>query len=131
MAEKTRLWELLGKSVRWEEVVRHAPKIVEAARVLYETNRQRQQRSANPSSPPPGPDPAAGLKTRLDDLEAQVRRLQDNETQQAALVADMAKQLEAVTTSLEALAARATLLLWVSGAALLLGLAGVVLALLR
>lgn len=131
MAEKGKIWELLGKSVRWEEVVRHAPKIVEAARVLYESNRQRQQRSADPSGPPPGPDPAAALKTRLADLEAQVRRLQENETQQAALVSDMAKQLEAVTKSLETLAVRTTLLLWVSVAALLLGLTGVILALLR
>ncbi|HEX7182236.1 MAG TPA: hypothetical protein VF756_10360 [Thermoanaerobaculia bacterium] len=131
MAEKGKIWELLGKSVRWEEVVRHAPKIVEAARVLYESNRQRQQRSAEPSRPSHGPDPAAALKTRLADLEAQVRRLQENETQQAALVSDMAKQLEAVTKSLEALIKRTTLFFWVSGAALLLGLTGVILALLR
>ena len=41
MAERGKIWEVLGKSVKWEEVVRHAPKIVEAARVLYETNHQK------------------------------------------------------------------------------------------
>src|SRR5687767_9266419 len=99
MAEKGKIWELLGRSVRWEEVVRHAPKIVEAARVLYETNRQRHQRSPESAGSRPGPDPASGLTARVADLELEVGRLQENEARQAALVADMAKQLEVLTQS--------------------------------
>ncbi|HEX6861930.1 MAG TPA: hypothetical protein VF414_03885, partial [Thermoanaerobaculia bacterium] len=64
MAERGNIWELLGKSVKWEEVVRHGPKIVEAARILYETSKQRQQRSGGSAS---GSDLNAG---RLADLEA-------------------------------------------------------------
>ncbi|HWM91927.1 MAG TPA: hypothetical protein VN493_14270 [Thermoanaerobaculia bacterium] len=139
MADKGKIWELLGRSVRWEEVVRHAPKIVEAARVLYETNRQRQQRSPDStgssagSSPgsSAGPDSTAGLKTRLADLEFQIGRLQENETRQAALVTDMAKQLEALTQSVDALAARMQLLLWLGGGALVVGLVALVLSLIR
>jgi hypothetical protein len=131
MAERSKIWELLGRSVRWDEVVRHAPQIVEAARVLYETNRQRRPRSADAAGSSPGPDPAAGLKSHLADLEVEVRRLQENETQQAALVTDMAKQLEALTRSADALAARVQLLHWLGGGALVVGLVALVLSLLR
>lgn len=130
MAERGKIWELLGKSVKWEEVVRHAPKIVEAARVLYETNRQRQPRPAG-SGGSAGPDPASGLKTSLADLEAQVSRLQDNESQQAALVSDIAKQLDALTGSVDALASRVQMLLWLAAGGLVAGLAALVLALVR
>lgn len=130
MAERGKIWEVLGKSVKWEEVVRHAPKIVEAARVLYETNRQRQPRPAG-SGGFAGPDPTSGLKTSLADLEAQVSRLQDNESQQAALVSDIAKQLGALTGSVDALASRVQMLLWLAVGGLVAGLAALVLALVR
>jgi hypothetical protein len=125
MADKSNIWELLGKSVKWEEVVRHGPKIVEAARILYETSKQRQQRSGGSA---PGPDVNA---SRLADLEAEVRRLQENETQQAALVTDIANQLESLTRSVDALASRVQLLLWLGGGALVVSLAALVLSLIR
>src|ERR1041384_7348972 len=101
MADKGNVWwELLGKSVKWEDVVRHGPKIVEAARILYETSKQRQQRPGGPAS---GSDVSA---SHLADLEAEVRRLQENETQQAALVTDIANQLESLTRSVDDLGAR-------------------------
>jgi hypothetical protein len=125
MAERGNIWELLGKSVKWEEVVRHGPKIVEAARILYETSKQRQQRSAGSAS---GPDLNAG---RLADLEAEVRRLQENETQQAALVTDIANQLESLTRSVDALGSRVQTLLWLGGGALVVSLAALALSLVR
>lgn len=127
MAERGNIWEMLGKSVKWEDVVRHGPKIVEAARVLYETNRQRRPRPAGSSEP----DTNSGMKTSLADLEAQVHRLQDNESQQAALVNDIARQLNDLTGSVDALASRVQTLLWLSGAALVAGLAALVLSLAR
>jgi hypothetical protein len=130
MAERGKIWEVLGKSVKWEEVVRHAPKIVEAARILYETNRQRQPRPAG-SGGSGGPDTTSDLKTRLADLEAQVSSLQDNESQQAALVSDIARQLDALTGSVDALASRVQRLLWLAVGGLVAGLAALVLALAR
>ena len=129
MAERDKIWEVLGKSVKWEDVVRHAPKIVEAARVLYE-NRQRQSRPAA-SGGSAGPDSTSDLKTRLADLEAQVSSLQDNEGQQAALVSDIARQLNALTGSVDALASRVQMLLWLAAGGLVAGLAALVLALVR
>jgi hypothetical protein len=129
MAEKGRIWDILGRSVRWDEVMRHAPEIVGTARTLYEKNRQRQQQQRPGPEPRPGPDPTPGLTARLAELEGQVRRLQDNEAQQSALVADMAKQLDALTGSVDALAHRVQILLWISGAALAAGIAALVAAL--
>lgn len=133
MAERDKIWEVLGKSVKWEDVVRHAPKIVEAARVLYETSRQRQPRPAGSGSSAgaAGADPASDLTTRLADLEAQVGSLQDNEGQQAALVSDIARQLDALTGSVDALASRVQMLLWLAAGGLVAGLAALVLALVR
>lgn len=133
MAEKRRLWEILGKSVRWDEVMQHAPQIVDVARGLYEKNRQRQQqRPERPESRPgSGPDPTAGLTARLADLEGQVRRLQENEIQQSALVADMAKQLDGIAGGFDALARRSQLLLWVSGSALVAAIAAIAAALIK
>jgi len=130
MAEKGRLWEILGRSVRWDEVMQHAPQIVDVARSLYEKNRQRQQQRPE-SRPGPGPDPTAGLTARLADLEGQVRRLQENEIQQSALITDMAKQLDGMAGGVDALARRVHLLLWVSGAALVAGIAALVEALVK
>lgn len=131
MADKSKIWELLGRSVKWEEVVRHGPKIVEAARILYETSRQRQQHS--PGSPgsagsAAGPD----LNARhLADLDNRIRRLEENETEQAALVTDIANQLETLTRSVDALGARVQLLLWLGGGALVVSLAALALSLAR
>lgn len=130
MADKGKIWwELLGRSVKWEEVVRHGPKIVEAARILYETSRQRQQHS--PGSPgstgsASGPDPG-----RLSEMDKRVRRLEENETEQAALVTDIANQLETLTRSVDALGARVQMLLWLGGGALVVGLAALALTLAR
>lgn len=129
MADKTKIWELLGRSVKWEEVVRHGPKIVEAARILYESNRQRQQQqSTGPAGSAPGPDvnPA-----RLADLDNRIRRLEENETEQAALVTDIANQLDNLTRSVHSLAGRVQLLLWLGGGALVVSLAALVLSLAR
>jgi hypothetical protein len=128
MAEKGRLWEILGRSVRWDEVMQHAPQIVDVARGLYEKNRQRQQQRSESRS---GPDPTAGLTARLADLEGQVRRLQENEIQQSALITDMAKQLDGMAGGVDALARRVQLLLWVSSAALVAGIAALVEALVK
>ena len=125
MADKSNIWELLGKSVKWEEVVRHGPKIVEAARILYETSKQRQQRSGGPA---PGPEASSG---RLADLEADVRRLQENEIEQAGLVADIASQLESLTRSVDALGSRVQTLFWLSGGALVVSLAALAVSLFR
>jgi hypothetical protein len=128
MADTSKIWELLGRSVKWEEVVRHGPKIVEAARILYESSRQRQQQSPGSAGSAAGPD----LNARhLAELELHVRRLEENETQQAALVTDIANQLETLTRSVDALGARVQLLLWLGGGALVVGLAALALTLAR
>jgi hypothetical protein len=128
MADKSKIWELLGRSVKWEEVVRHGPKIVEAARILYESNRQRQQQqstgAAGAAGTAPGPDPG-----RLADLDKRIRRLEENETEQAALVTDIANQLESLTRSVDALASRVQLAVWLGGGALVVGLAALALSL--
>jgi len=128
MADKGNIWELLGKSVKWEDVVRHGPKIVEAARVLYENSKQRQRQSPGSPGPAPGPEASSG---RLADLEADIRRLQENEIEQAGLVADIASQLESLTRSVDALGSRVQTLLWLSGGALVAALAALALSLLR
>jgi uncharacterized coiled-coil protein SlyX len=125
MAEKGRLWEILGRSVRWDEVMRHAPQIVGVARGLYEKNRQRQQQRPE-SGPGPGPDSTAGTTARLADLEARLAVFQENEIRQSALIADMAKQLEDLAGGVDGLARRVRIVLWVSGAALAAGIAALV-----
>ena len=127
MADKSKIWELLGRSVKWDEVVRHGPKIVEAARILYETSRQRQQQAPGATAgSASGPDPR-----HLADLDNRVRRLEENETEQAALVTDIANQLETLTRSVDALGSRVQMLLWLGGGALVVGLAALALALAR
>lgn len=128
MADKSKIWELLGRSVKWEEVVRHGPKIVEAARILYETSRQRQQPSSGATGSAPGAEPSS---RHLAELDNRVRRLEENETEQAALVTDIANQLETLTRSVDALGARVQMLLWLGGGALVVGLAALALSLAR
>jgi|SRR5215218_4405306 len=129
MADKSKIWELLGRSVKWDEVVRHGPKIVEAARILYETSQQRQQ---PPSSGATGSSSGPDLSSRhLAEMDNRVRRLEENETEQAALVTDIANQLESLTRSVDALGSRVQMLLWLGGGALVVSLAALPLALAR
>ena len=82
--------------IPWRLLVDHAPIIVEAARRLYVSSR---------------PAPLAGrpgerTTVTLDSLERAVEQLEARDAQQAELVAELAKQVQEMTTALEALRAR-------------------------
>lgn len=98
----------------WMTLLLHAPTVVEAARKLYETARR-----------PPAPiAPGAPVVTQVESLRQAVDALAEREVQHAAVLADLARQVEA-------LRARLVLALLAAATAVTLALAAVGLAVWR
>ena len=79
----------------WRLLVEHAPTIVDAARRLYVGSRRA-----------PGRSPSSERAVTLDALRRAVEQLEAREVQHAAVLEELAKQVQDVTTALEVLRAR-------------------------
>ena len=117
------MWMWALRKVPWRTLLRHTPTIVEAARSYYTATRRTaaEHESERDRSTPAGVD---GLRRAVD-------RLEEREVQQAAIVADLAKQVAEMATAVEVLRARLTIALWGAGIALALAGLGLVVALVR
>ncbi|HEX5814405.1 MAG TPA: hypothetical protein VF010_03700 [Methylomirabilota bacterium] len=100
----------------WMTLLLHAPTVVEAARKLYETARR-------PPAPSPLP-PGAPVAAQIESLRQAVDALVEREVQHAAVLADLARQVEV-------LRARLVLALLAAATAVALALAAVGLAVWR
>ena len=107
------LWAWALRKMPWKTLLMHAPTLVDAARHLYATTRTP---ADTPPSRPRASDGIERLQRAMEELEARER-------QQAALVADLAKQMEALATALDVLRARVLLALGGAGIALVVALA--------
>jgi hypothetical protein len=105
--------------ISWRLLIDHAPTIVDAARRLYASSRPAPLRG------PPGDRTTASLES----LQRAVEELEAREAQHAELVAELAKQVQDMTTALQVLRARVRWA-WL-GAALALGVAVLTALLLR
>jgi hypothetical protein len=114
------MWMWALRKVPWRTLLRHTPTIVEAARTYYTA-------SARKTAPDPERPTAGGI----DGLRRTVERLEERELQQAAIVADLARELAALAAAVEVLSVRLTLALWAAGIAGLLALVSLVVALVR
>jgi len=108
------MWALT--KVPWKTILVHGPAIVDAARKYYATTRPPDERD----------EPR---DTSADGLRRAVKRLEEREVQQAALFADLAKQVQDMATVLEALRTRLVLALWGAGLAVVIAVVALVLAL--
>ena len=98
----------------WTTILLHGPTIVEAARKLYETARR----------PPPPSGPASGdpLKAEIASLRQVVETLTEQGVQHAALLADLAREVEHMRRRLTLALTGAALALALSLLSLLLAL---------
>jgi hypothetical protein len=108
------IWAL--RQVPWRTIIRHAPTIVETARAYYSSTR----RTADETDP----RTVRGVEA----LHRAVARLEEREVDQAALVADLAKQVANLTNAVGVLRARVLLALWGALLALVVGIVAVVAA---
>jgi hypothetical protein len=115
------MWMWALRTVPWRTILRHAPTIVEAARGYYAAT----QRTVDEREPD---RPSAGGP---DGLRRAVERLEQREVEQAALVADLAKQVAAMTTALEVLRVRLIFALWGAALGAVVALLSIVLLLAR
>jgi hypothetical protein len=80
----------------WRLLVDHAPTIVDAARRLYVSSQKARGRY----------QPSARTTENLDALQRAVEQLEVREVQHAAVLEELAKQVQDMTTALEVLRAR-------------------------
>lgn len=106
--------------VPWRTIITHAPTIVETARRLYANSRA-------------GDGTAAAPMRRLggDDLHRAVARLEEREVEQAALIADLAREVQQIATGLEVLRSRLMLLTIGSVLALAVAIVALIVSLAR
>jgi hypothetical protein len=106
------LWTWALRKMPWKTLLVHAPTLVDAARHLYAETRTPAERS-----------PIARDDRGVEPVRRAVEELEAREAQQAALVADLAKQIQALTTAIEVLRARIVLAFVGAAAALVVALA--------
>jgi hypothetical protein len=111
------MWALT--KVPWKTILVHGPAIVDAARSYYATTRRAAERDEAGDRGAGGPDA----------LRHAVQRLEEREVQQAALFADLARQVQDMATAIEALRRRFVLALWGAGLAIVMGVVAIILAL--
>ena len=114
-------------AVNWALLLKDAPKLVNSARQLYETFGKR-DRGTPPAT---GSVSVSDLSTGVQELRSRLEEVGAGQETQAAVVSRMAVQEEALSRGLQAVAARLTVLLWVSGGALALAAVAVVLSIVR
>lgn len=107
--------------VPWRTILVHGPTILEAARTLY----------AGAKKPAGQSLPRVRSLDGVDDIRRAVDELEARELQQAALITDLAKQVQDMTTAIEVLRARLQLASIAAGVALAVALVVVVLTLAR
>jgi hypothetical protein len=108
------LWAL--RRVPWRTVLLHAPTIVETARRFYGTSR--------PVTPKDEPGNRSG--DDLDALRRAIVELEARNGEQAALLADFARQVQAMARAIEVLRFRMLLALWGAAAALVVAIGAVI-----
>jgi hypothetical protein len=89
-------WISALTNIPWRIIVDHAPTIVDAARKLYASSRR----------PRPRAEPSERASGGLESLQRAIEQLEAREVQHAALLADLAKQVQDMATALEVLRAR-------------------------
>ena len=111
-------------------VLTTAPPIVSSAHLLYETLIKRRERRG-PAGDATQAEAPPEVSTAIDEVRSRVESLEASGIDQAKLIAQMAAQEEALSSSLRAVSSHLTALLWVSVSALVVSSVALVLALLR
>jgi hypothetical protein len=94
------MWLRLVRALPWRMIIANTPRIVDAARTLYETRRR--------SAPPAEFRGTAGTgDTRQ--LEYELATLEEHTTRQAAIVTQLASQLEDMAGAIELMRRRMAL----------------------
>ena len=114
-------------AVPWKMILTTAPAAVDSARLLYNGLKRRREGRASPS-PTEEPDSHPQITKTIRQMRSRIDQLEVDSTRRAELISQLASQEEALARGLQAISARLTLLVWVSGAALVLATAAVVIA---
>ena len=107
------MWTWALRKLPWKTLLVHAPTIVDAARNLYTTGRGP---TTDGSPPAPAGNEVERLRRAVQELEARA-------DQQAALLADLAKQSQALAAALEIVQGRVLVALVAATVALVLTVA--------
>jgi hypothetical protein len=96
------IWLRLVKALPWRMIIANAPKVVDAARGVYEARRRAASLPEIRTAP-------RGDTTR--EIEFAVATLEEHATRQAAVVAQLATQVEAMAGAIEVMRRRLALAL--------------------
>ena len=98
------IWLRLVRALPWRMIIANAPKVVDAARAVYDARRRAT----------PLPEIRSAPRGEARELEYAVATLEEHATRQAAVVAQLATQVEAMAGAIEVMRRRLALALTVS-----------------
>ena len=105
----------------WTQIIKYLPEVAGAAKVVW---------SHWEGKPKPEIDPTASVDRQLDAVAKRIAALEANEKEQAAIVSQIADQLQGIATGLSETSARQKLVLRLSIAAVAMSAGALVAALL-
>ncbi|HEY0961272.1 MAG TPA: hypothetical protein VGE69_02840 [Pseudomonadales bacterium] len=103
----------------WTQIIKYLPEVATAAKVVW---------NHWDGKPKPEIDPTASVDRQLDAVAKRIAALEANEKQQAAVVSQIADQLQGIATGLSETAAQQKTALRLSIAAMLLSVGALVVA---
>ena len=119
-------WLVVLKTVPWTQVINNAPKVAEGAKKLWNTvsgqSSSTGQTSAD-TSPSSGADSIADLPTRLAALESATDKLHDQMLASSELIKSLADQNAELVKRIEAGRVR---FVWLARATVVIGIVGVI-----
>jgi hypothetical protein len=95
------MWVRLIRALPWRMIIASTPKIVDAARTLYEARKRAHTSLPEIRATRPGADPR--------ELQHAIDTLEEHATRQAAIVAQLAQQLESMAAAIEIMRRRVAL----------------------
>ena len=110
-------------SLPWKTILFHGPTILEAARTLYAAARK--------STGADGESRERAAGGGVDEVRRALDRIEERELQQAAVLADLAKQVQDVTATVDVMRARLRVALVGASLAVALAIVSIVLSLSR
>ena len=117
------------KAVSLDILIRTAPRIAKEAREWYKDLRERKA-ALDDAAPTATSDSVSDLSAPVEGIQSKLESLEADQARHAELISEMATQQESLSRGIQSVSTRLTILLWVSGSALVLAAASLVLALL-
>jgi len=105
-----------GSKIPWKMLLKNGVTLVDAARKIHETIKKHRGKKYHSKGK------KENLENKIADIEDRIKSLEGNEEEKAKLSTDMANQIQSISNNMNIMNSRIILFIWVSIAALVVGI---------